>query len=90
MLVGRTNADMAQLKSMYYAKYHKSLESDVKSDVSGYFEKLLMMSMQVRRGAQGGSEWQSIEGNLLHENMITSTGTDYFVGAILQLFLGHA
>ncbi|KAG0338575.1 hypothetical protein BG005_003679, partial [Podila minutissima] len=46
VLVGRTNADMAQLKSMYYAKYHKSLESDVKGDVSGYFEKLLMMSMQ--------------------------------------------
>ncbi|KAF8950132.1 Annexin A7 [Haplosporangium bisporale] len=53
VLVGRTNADMAQLKSMYYAKYHKSLESDVKSDVSGYFEKLLMMSMQGMRDEIG-------------------------------------
>src|SRR5690554_2464125 len=38
---------MAQLKSMYYARYHKSLESVVKADVSGYFEKLLMVCMQV-------------------------------------------
>ncbi|KAG0077069.1 Annexin A7 [Podila epicladia] len=53
VLVGRTNADMAQLKSMYYAKYHKSLESDVKGDVSGYFEKLLMMSMQGMRDEIG-------------------------------------
>ncbi|KAG0259620.1 hypothetical protein BG011_002511 [Mortierella polycephala] len=53
VLVGRTNADMAQLKSMYYARYHKSLESVVKADVSGYFEKLLMVCMQGTRDEIG-------------------------------------
>ncbi|KAF9990739.1 hypothetical protein BGZ75_000125 [Mortierella antarctica] len=53
VLVGRSNADMAQLKNMYYSKYHKSLESVVKSDVSGYFEKLLMVCMQGTRDEIG-------------------------------------
>ncbi|KAF9992989.1 Annexin A11, partial [Modicella reniformis] len=46
VLLGRTNADMAALKNLYFAKYHKALESDVKSDVSGYLEKLFMVSIQ--------------------------------------------
>ncbi|KAF9176904.1 hypothetical protein BGZ51_009368 [Haplosporangium sp. Z 767] len=38
---------------MYYARYHKSLESIVKADVSGYFEKLLMVCMQGTRDEIG-------------------------------------
>lgn len=47
-LVGRTNADMAQLKHVFQSKYHRSLEQTVKSDVSGYFEKLLVVCIQVK------------------------------------------
>ncbi|KAF9579028.1 hypothetical protein BGW38_004894 [Lunasporangiospora selenospora] len=46
VLVGRTNAEMHQIKSIYYARYHQSMESMVKADVSAYFEKLLMISIQ--------------------------------------------
>lgn len=48
VLMGRTNADMAALKNMYYMKYHKALETDVKEDVSGYLEKLFVVAIQVR------------------------------------------
>ena len=41
---------MAQLKNMYYARYHKNLESVIRGDVSGYFEKLLMICIQVKKG----------------------------------------
>ena len=47
-LVGRTNADMAQLKHVFQSRYHRSLEQTVKSDVSGYFEKLLVVCIQVK------------------------------------------
>ncbi|KAI7817503.1 hypothetical protein BC939DRAFT_465808 [Gamsiella multidivaricata] len=53
ILLGRTNADMAQLKSMFQAKYHRSLESVVKSDVSGYLEKLFVVAMQGMRDEMG-------------------------------------
>ncbi|KAG0041383.1 Annexin A11, partial [Gryganskiella cystojenkinii] len=53
ILVGRTNADMAQLRNMYYARYHKNLETVVRQDVSGYFEKLLMICMQGTRDEIG-------------------------------------
>lgn len=39
---------MAQLKHVFQAKYHRSLEQTVKSDVSGYFEKLLVVCIQVK------------------------------------------
>ncbi|KAG0208047.1 hypothetical protein BGX33_006494 [Mortierella sp. NVP41] len=52
-LVGRTNADMAQLKYVFQARYYKSLEATVKSDVSGYFEKLLVVCMQGTRDEMG-------------------------------------
>ncbi|KAF9098127.1 hypothetical protein BGX27_000865 [Mortierella sp. AM989] len=53
VLIGRTNSDMAQLKNTYYARYHKSLESVVKSDLSGYLDKLFVVSMQGTRDEIG-------------------------------------
>ncbi|KAF9424469.1 hypothetical protein BGZ76_003513 [Entomortierella beljakovae] len=53
VLIGRTNSDMAQLKSMFYAKYHKSLENVVKSDLSGYLDKLFVVAMQGTRDEIG-------------------------------------
>ncbi|KAF9902728.1 Annexin A6 [Linnemannia zychae] len=52
-LVGRSNADMAQLKHAFQTKYHRSLEATVKSDVSGYFEKLLVVCIQGTRDEIG-------------------------------------
>ncbi|KAF9272023.1 hypothetical protein BGZ88_005306 [Linnemannia elongata] len=52
-LVGRTNADMAQLKHVFQSKYHRSLEQTVKNDVSGYFEKLLVVCIQGTRDEIG-------------------------------------
>ncbi|KAF8928424.1 Annexin 11b [Dissophora ornata] len=57
VLVGRTNADMAQLKNMYYARYRQSLESVVKSDVSGYLEKLFMVAIQGTRDEMGAYQY---------------------------------
>ncbi|KAG0289120.1 hypothetical protein BGZ98_003974 [Dissophora globulifera] len=53
VLVGRSNADMAQLKTMYYAKYHKTLESVARSEVSGYLEKLFVICIQGTRDEYG-------------------------------------
>ncbi|KAF9160219.1 Annexin A11 [Mortierella sp. AD010] len=53
VLLGRTNSDMAQLKNAYYARYRRSLESDVKSDVSGYLDKLFTVAMQGTRDEIG-------------------------------------
>lgn len=53
VLMGRSNADMAALKNAYYMTYHKSLEQDVKEDVSGYLEKLFVVSIQGTRDEVG-------------------------------------
>ncbi|KAG0197078.1 hypothetical protein BGX28_009420 [Mortierella sp. GBA30] len=63
VLIGRSNADMAQLKSMYYARYHQPLENVVKSDVSGYFEKLLVVCMQGTRDEIGHYQY-NVEGDV--------------------------
>ena len=43
VLIGRSNADMNAIKQAYQQMYHRSLESDVRSDLSAKTERMYMM-----------------------------------------------
>lgn len=43
VLIGRSNADIHAIKHAYQAKYHRSLESDIRSDLSLKTERLFTM-----------------------------------------------
>lgn len=43
VLIGRSNADMAAIKQAYQQTYHRSLDSDVRGDLSGKTERMYMM-----------------------------------------------
>ena len=62
---------MAALKNMYHMKYHKTLESDVKGDVSGYLEKLFVVSMQVSRYRSSHSSRCVQERRTARENLVS-------------------
>ena len=49
VLLGRSNADMNAIKQRYHQMYHRSLESDVKGDLSMKTERLFDMVMAARR-----------------------------------------
>lgn len=52
VLVGRTNADMHAIKQAYYSEYHKTMESDVRGDLSLKTEKLFDMLMAANRAEE--------------------------------------
>ena len=43
ILIGRSNADMHAIKQAYQQTYHRSLESDVRGDLSAKTERMFMM-----------------------------------------------
>jgi annexin A7/11 len=49
VLLGRSNADMNAIKTHYQHKYRRSMESDVKGDLSMKTERLFDMVMSARR-----------------------------------------
>lgn len=49
VLLARSNADMNAIKAHYHHKYHRSLESDVKGDLSMKTERMFDMVMAARR-----------------------------------------
>jgi len=49
VLLGRTNADINAIKAHYQHMYKRSLESDMKSDLSGKTERLYDMVLAARR-----------------------------------------
>lgn len=49
VLLGRTNADINAIKQHYQHMYKRSLESDLKSDLSGKTERLYDMVIAARR-----------------------------------------
>ena len=49
ILVGRSNADMRAIKEAYQQTYHRSLEADVKSDLSMKTERLFLMLLAANR-----------------------------------------
>lgn len=52
VLLGRSNADMNAIKAHYHHVYHKSLESDVKGDLSMKTERLFDMVLAARRNEE--------------------------------------
>lgn len=51
-LIGRSNADMRAIKQAYHETFRKSLESDVKGDLSMKTERLFDMVMQATRNEE--------------------------------------
>ena len=49
VLIGRSNADMRAIKEAYQKTYHRSLESDVKADLSAKTERMFMMLLAATR-----------------------------------------
>lgn len=49
VVIGRSNADMNAIKAAYQAKYHRSLEPDVRGDLSGKTERLFSMVLAATR-----------------------------------------
>ena len=49
VLIGRTNADMRAIKEAYQQTYRRSLEADVKSDLSMHTERLFLMLLAANR-----------------------------------------
>jgi annexin A7/11 len=52
VLLGRSNADMNAIKAHYQKKYRRSMESDVKGDLSMKTERLFDMVMSARRNEE--------------------------------------
>lgn len=52
VLLGRSNADMNAIKQQYQKMYHRSLESDVKGDLSMKTERLFDMVISARRNEE--------------------------------------
>jgi annexin A7/11 len=52
VLLGRTNADINAIKRHYQQTYKRSLESDLKSDLSGKTERLYDMVVAARRNEE--------------------------------------
>lgn len=49
VLLGRSNADMNAIKQAYQLKYRRSLEADVRGDLSAKTERLFMMILSAQR-----------------------------------------
>jgi annexin A7/11 len=52
VLIGRSNADMRAIKQAYQETYHKTMEADVKGDLSLKTEKLFEMIMAANRAEE--------------------------------------
>lgn len=52
VLLSRSNADINAIKHHYHHKYHRTLESDVKGDLSAKTERLFEMIMSARRNEE--------------------------------------
>ena len=49
VLIGRSNADMNAIKAAYHQHYHRSLENDVRGDLSAKTERMFMMILAATR-----------------------------------------
>jgi annexin A7/11 len=52
VLLGRSNADMRAIKDLYQSTYHRSLESDVKEDLSMKTERHFLMVLAANRNEE--------------------------------------
>tara|TARA_R110002003_G_scaffold562_3_gene20426 strand:- start:11459 stop:12376 length:918 start_codon:yes stop_codon:yes gene_type:complete len=49
VLIGRSNADLTAIKEKYHQLFHRTLEADLKSDLSAATEQMYMMIVAARR-----------------------------------------
>ncbi|RMD41622.1 hypothetical protein DV735_g3470, partial [Chaetothyriales sp. CBS 134920] len=52
VLIGRTNADIRAIKQTYYNQYHRTMESDIRGDLSMKTEKLFDMILAATRAEE--------------------------------------
>ena len=79
ILVGRSNADMHAIKAAYQKTYRSSLESDVRSDLSGKTERLFMMILAGTRQEDSAPVLpQAVDADVveLHRATEGKTGTE--------------
>lgn len=73
----KTNTEMMELKQAYQQMYHKDLERDVGSDVSGYFKRLIV-SLAAAHRSEAPPDFNKAmqQANELHSAGARSFGTD--------------
>lgn len=102
VLLGRSNADIALIKMIYQKAFHRSLEADIKSDLSNKTERLFLMALgETRAESAAPVVPQAVEQDVLEIYKATEgkTGTDELlvsqifssrndaqIGAISQLY----
>lgn len=79
VLIGRSNADIRAIKNAYQQTYRRSLESDVKADLSAKTERMYSMILAASRQEESASVWpQSVEADVteLHRATEAKTGAE--------------
>lgn len=87
VLLGRSNADLNAIKQHYHHKYRRTLESDVKGDLSMKTERLFDMVMSARRNEESTPVIpQQVDADVqeLYRATEGKTGTDQI--AVCQVF----
>jgi annexin A7/11 len=102
ILIGRSNADMNAIKQKYQELFHRTLEADLKSDLSAATEQMYMMIIAARRTEdshpinpqeieQAVTELQSGMGGFVGKNtaqicQVLTSKNDAQIKAIAQLY----
>lgn len=91
VLLGRSNADMRAIKNEYHRVHHRSLEQDVKGDLSAKTETLFVMVLAANRAEDSAPVIpQSIEHDItqLHQATAGQMGTDQIT--VCQMFASRS
>ncbi|KFY96823.1 hypothetical protein V498_02416 [Pseudogymnoascus sp. VKM F-4517 (FW-2822)] len=87
VLLGRSNADIASIKMIYQKAFHRSLEADLKSDLSKKTGRLFLMALSATRAESAAPVVpQAVEQDVLEIYKATEgkTGTDELL--VCQIF----
>ena len=79
VLIGRSNADMKAIKEAYQATYRRSLEADVKTDLSAKTERMYLMILSASRQEESAPVYpQAVDADIaeLHRATEAKTGTE--------------
>lgn len=79
VLIGRSNADIRAIKIAYQQKYRRSLESDVKADLSAKTERMYLMILAATRQEESAPVLpQAVDADVteLHRATEAKTGTE--------------
>ncbi|KAI4205789.1 MAG: hypothetical protein LQ348_001140 [Seirophora lacunosa] len=79
VLIGRSNADIRAIKAAYQQKYRRSLEGDVKADLSAKTERMYLMILAASRQEESAPVLpQAVDADVteLHRATEAKTGTE--------------